>query len=238
VCYLRSASVGWSATWRAVTSSGTFTGERFLAGASEKAFSLVISLARSLRPGTACLVRGAAGAVRLQRAVPSPFFGIKTIKNTQKNKAPPTRKSPKKSNRLCCVRWAECQLARARVGSAANVINLVKPVLRRRNVINLELMDRPPDERAADNPWPFWPRVFRVDYGHAEARYKYGKDPRKYCVLSKKFIGDGDGNVKVRRARGAGAFGRPRFRVARSRLRRTPKRFLSSSGHASQALGF
>lgn len=29
-------------------------------------------------------------------------------------------------------------------------------------VINLELMDRPPEERAAGNPWPMWPRVFKV----------------------------------------------------------------------------
>jgi hypothetical protein len=36
-------------------------------------------------------------------------------------------------------------------------------------VINLELMDMPPPTRADDNPWPLWPRIFRVDYGHAEA---------------------------------------------------------------------
>lgn len=55
-------------------------------------------------------------------------------------------------------------------------------------VINLELMERPPDERAPGNPWPTWPRVFRVDYGHAEAAAKFGRDPRRYCVLSKRFI--------------------------------------------------
>ena len=41
-----------------------------------------------------------------------------------------------------------------------------------------------------------WPRVFRVDYGHAEAKYKYGQDPRTYNVLTKRFIGDDDGNLK------------------------------------------
>ena len=55
-------------------------------------------------------------------------------------------------------------------------------------MINLELMERPPDERAPGNPWPTWPRVFRVDYGHAEAAAKFGRDPRRYCVLSKRFI--------------------------------------------------
>ena len=62
-------------------------------------------------------------------------------------------------------------------------------------VINLELMDQPPDERAASNPWPLWPRVFRVDYGHAEAASKFGGDPRKYNMLTKRFLKDDSGNV-------------------------------------------
>ena len=55
-------------------------------------------------------------------------------------------------------------------------------------VINLELMDQPPPSRAASNPWPQWPRIFRVDYGHAEAAAAYGRDPRRYNVMSKRFI--------------------------------------------------
>ena len=62
-------------------------------------------------------------------------------------------------------------------------------------VINLELMDQPPAERAEGNPWPLWPRIFRVDYGHAEATHKFGKDPRKYNMLTKRFLTDGNGNV-------------------------------------------
>lgn len=30
-----------------------------------------------------------------------------------------------------------------------------------KNVINLELMGQPPDVRAANNRWPYWPRIFR-----------------------------------------------------------------------------
>lgn len=63
-------------------------------------------------------------------------------------------------------------------------------------MVNFELLDRPPENRAADNPWPQWPRIFRVDYGHEECAAKYGKDPREYCILSKEFIDDGKGNVK------------------------------------------
>eukprot|EP00775_Hariotina_reticulata_P011473 gene11473-11617_t len=63
------------------------------------------------------------------------------------------------------------------------------------SIINLELMDRPPNKRGANNPWPQWPRIFRVDYGHAEAKYKFGADPREYNVMTKRFIGDADGKL-------------------------------------------
>lgn len=65
-----------------------------------------------------------------------------------------------------------------------------------KSIVNLELMDMPPPTRGAGNPWPMWPKIFRVDYGHAEVKHKYGKDPRTYNVLSKRFIDDGSGNVK------------------------------------------
>lgn len=61
------------------------------------------------------------------------------------------------------------------------------------SVVNLELMARPPDTRAGDNPWPYWPRVFRVDYGHQEAAHVFGNDPRVYQVSTKRIIGDADG---------------------------------------------
>ena len=64
-----------------------------------------------------------------------------------------------------------------------------------RSMTNFELLPRPPKQRAADNPWPEWPRVFRVDYGHEEAAARFGSDPREYCVLSKEFIDDGRGHV-------------------------------------------
>jgi len=62
---------------------------------------------------------------------------------------------------------------------------------------NFELMPQPPLERAPDNPWPQWPRVYGIDYGHAEVRAVFGKDPRVYSVLTKEFIGDDNGNVKA-----------------------------------------
>jgi glutamate synthase (NADPH/NADH) small chain len=62
-------------------------------------------------------------------------------------------------------------------------------------MVNFELLPEPPQTRAADNPWPQWPRIFRVDYGHAEAKACFGRDPREFCILSKEFIDDGHGNV-------------------------------------------
>ncbi|CAI4307040.1 AMM_1a_G0007290.mRNA.1.CDS.1 [Saccharomyces cerevisiae] len=63
------------------------------------------------------------------------------------------------------------------------------------SVLNFELLPEPPVERAKDNPWPQWPRVMRVDYGHAEVKEHYGRDPREYCILSKEFIGNDEGEV-------------------------------------------
>jgi NAD(P)H-dependent glutamate synthase small subunit len=63
------------------------------------------------------------------------------------------------------------------------------------SLVNFELLEQPPVTRAADNPWPQWPRILRSDYGHEEAVTVQGADPRTYAVLSKEFLSDGKGNV-------------------------------------------
>jgi len=63
------------------------------------------------------------------------------------------------------------------------------------DIINFELLTKPPADRADDNPWPLWPHIYRVDYGHQEAAEKQGRDPRNYSLMSKNFIDDGNGNV-------------------------------------------
>jgi len=65
-----------------------------------------------------------------------------------------------------------------------------------RSLVNFEIVPESPHERAADNPWPQWPKVFRVDYGHEEAAAKFGRDPREYRTESLEFVGDDQGNVK------------------------------------------
>ena len=62
-------------------------------------------------------------------------------------------------------------------------------------VTQLEIMPRPPDERAPDNPWPEWPKVYKMDYGQEEAKEVFGRDPRHYLTATKKFIGDEAGNL-------------------------------------------
>ncbi len=59
-----------------------------------------------------------------------------------------------------------------------------------------EILPQPPDERAADNPWPEWPKIHRVDYGHEEVAAKFGADPRTFEISTKKFVGDDEGNLK------------------------------------------
>ena len=65
-----------------------------------------------------------------------------------------------------------------------------------KSIINFELMSRPPEDRSDNNPWPEWPVIFRVDYGHEESSQVFGEDPRHYQLLTKAFIKDTDGNVK------------------------------------------
>ncbi|KAH8193895.1 hypothetical protein TruAng_011937 [Truncatella angustata] len=65
-----------------------------------------------------------------------------------------------------------------------------------KSVINFELLPQPPPQRGSDNPWPQWPRIYRVDYGHTEVKQHMGKDPREYCIMSEEFVDDGSGRVK------------------------------------------
>ena len=64
-----------------------------------------------------------------------------------------------------------------------------------KSLVNFELLDRPPDQRAPNNPWPQWPRIYRVDYSHAECKEKFGHDPRVYSLLSKEFLGNAQGRL-------------------------------------------
>jgi len=66
-----------------------------------------------------------------------------------------------------------------------------------KSLVQLELLGRPPDARADDNPWPQWPKIFRVDYGQEEAAAIFGKDPRQFQVQTRRILGDDKGRVRA-----------------------------------------
>jgi glutamate synthase (NADPH/NADH) small chain len=65
-----------------------------------------------------------------------------------------------------------------------------------RSLLQIEILPKPPQDRAGDNPWPEWPKVYKMDYGQEEAAARFGADPRIYLTTVKKFIGDAQGRVK------------------------------------------
>ena len=65
-----------------------------------------------------------------------------------------------------------------------------------RSLIQFEILAKPPLTRAADNPWPQWPKVYKLDYGQEEVAAVFGADPREYLIQTKRFVGDAEGRVK------------------------------------------
>tara|TARA_B100001989_G_scaffold234365_1_gene194891 strand:+ start:96 stop:1559 length:1464 start_codon:yes stop_codon:yes gene_type:complete len=66
-----------------------------------------------------------------------------------------------------------------------------------RSLVNFELFPQPPSERAENNPWPTWPKIFRTDYGHEEANHRDGRDPRRFSISSLNFEGTHDGYLRA-----------------------------------------
>ena len=64
-----------------------------------------------------------------------------------------------------------------------------------KSLVNFELFPKPPDDRSQDNPWPLWPRIHRIDYGHAESEQRFGEDPRKFSISSKEILRNVDGSL-------------------------------------------
>ena len=62
-------------------------------------------------------------------------------------------------------------------------------------LVNFELFPSHPSERRPTNPWPEYPMIFRVDYGHEEANAKFGEDPRVFAISTTEFIDNGSGRV-------------------------------------------
>jgi glutamate synthase (NADPH/NADH) small chain len=65
-----------------------------------------------------------------------------------------------------------------------------------KSLTQLEILPRPADTRQPDNPWPEWPKVYKLDYGQEEVAARFGADPRVYLTTGEKFVGDENGNVR------------------------------------------
>jgi glutamate synthase (NADPH/NADH) small chain len=66
-----------------------------------------------------------------------------------------------------------------------------------KSLVQVEILPKPPLQRAKDNPWPEWPKVYKLDYGQEEAADVFGADPRIYLTTATKFEGDDNGHVKA-----------------------------------------
>ena len=64
-----------------------------------------------------------------------------------------------------------------------------------KSLTNFEILSQPPIERAENNPWPLFPRTYKVDYGHEESASLFGKDPRVFSISGKEFLSDNQGNL-------------------------------------------
>jgi glutamate synthase (NADPH) small chain len=63
------------------------------------------------------------------------------------------------------------------------------------SLVQLEIMPKPPETRAVNNPWPEYPKIYKMDYGQEEAAAVFGSDPRVYTTMTTSFEGDSDGHV-------------------------------------------
>ncbi len=60
-----------------------------------------------------------------------------------------------------------------------------------RQIIQIEVLPKPPAERTDNEPWPLYPRLLKTTSSHKEGC------ERMWSVLSKEFISDDKGNVKA-----------------------------------------
>ncbi|MGL5384923.1 MAG: glutamate synthase subunit beta [Serratia sp. (in: enterobacteria)] len=61
-----------------------------------------------------------------------------------------------------------------------------------KEITQLEIMPRLPKTRPSNQPWPLWPRVWKLDYGQEEALFQFNKDPRLYQSRVLAFLGTDD----------------------------------------------
>ena len=143
------------------------------------------------------------GAVRRRDQAARPARGRPRAEGHPLRHGIPARQHPQPAGRLAGATDAPVTIsARGKdvivIGGGDTGTDCVGTSLRHgcRSLTQFEILERPPLTRQPDNPWPEWPKVFKVDYGQEEAIAVYGQDPRNYCIQTKRFVGDEKGQVK------------------------------------------
>ncbi|MEE1811046.1 glutamate synthase subunit beta [Streptomyces sp. BE133] len=67
------------------------------------------------------------------------------------------------------------------------------------SVVQLDINPEPGDIRRDTEPWPVYPKVYRISHAHEEARGREGTDPRVFSCATLSFEGDRSGQVRALR---------------------------------------
>ncbi|SFS53241.1 glutamate synthase subunit beta [Marininema halotolerans] len=84
------------------------------------------------------------------------------------------------------------------IGGGDTGADCVATALRQKckSVVQFGRHPRLSEEREESNPWPQMPHVFTMDYAYSEAKARFGADPRRYSVITKKLVSDENGHLK------------------------------------------
>ncbi len=77
------------------------------------------------------------------------------------------------------------------IGSGDTSVDCIAVATRQgaKSIVRFERSPKRPLQRSQNNPWPLKADIFTTDYGLEEAIAVYGKDPREYQKMTKKFLG-------------------------------------------------
>lgn len=67
------------------------------------------------------------------------------------------------------------------------------------SVVQLDINPEPGGSRPDAEPWPTYPKVYRISHAHEEARGREGTDPRVFASATLRFEGDPAGQVRALR---------------------------------------
>lgn len=85
------------------------------------------------------------------------------------------------------------------IGGGDTAVDCIATSLRQncKSVTQFDVYPKRPLERAANNPWPEYPLVYKLEYGQEEAQAKFGQDPRMFTTSALEFVGDENGQLKA-----------------------------------------